>query len=1570
MAGMWQEAIVRVLRSDDGSVAGTGMLVATPQEGPCLLTCAHVINEALGFHQYASARPDDPNLIVRFDLPTKGEQRFEARIIEWAQPRSATARVQQPVSDIALLKITSDLPGDLRMHGPGDFDQGDMEDRHFQSFGFSRPVGAFAEGELRGSDTAGWLHVVGTGHHDDFIAPGFSGAPVYDQARRRILGMVVAVDASGGKRIAFAQSARILWQGCPQLAHPYRGLRAFQESDAPFLFGREDFVDTAIGKVGRHPLLGVTAASGSGKSSAIRAGLLPKLRRRDDVLIITMRPASDPWKQLALGLAPLLYPNADLGDRVLNVEKIRRGLKSAPDYLRDCASGLLVDRQAERLLIFVDQFEELFTQAGHDRELGESGKAGEPDEATGSQKRDDFRDLMVATAALDGPTHVQWLYALRGDFAGRAFRHPGFVKLLGDGDIKLPDMGPEDIRSAIRCPAETLNVGFGPGTEDQPGLIERIARDAGETGGALPLMQHVLELLWRGMKQRTLAHEAYDDLGGLEGALNQHAETVFTGLSADEQVFARRLFYKLINLEETGEATRRIATREDLGDDRWRVAEKLAAEDARLLVLRRSADEADPGAESVATETVEVAHEALLRHWKRLLGWIEEDRAFLLWQKRLAHQLEDWRNSDDKTGLELSGAQLDTAMSYRQTRHDDLDEAEREFIRISGNVFAASEAEKMGRDIRERRQRDENQRQAEKVLMLQRRWLMALAGIVILLFGAGVAGFVLYRGQIAATRTAQETSEQLEIALQARERAAQAEETARADAETARGKAEDDAARYAAAIAAGLLADGKTVEAIKVVRESLGEKATSQDIARKPAAYSLLAQAVGKLEQDAGILRGHEGPVVAVSFSFDGTRIVTGSNDTTARVWDADTGGLLHVLEGHEREISAASFSRDGTRIVTGSEDKTARIWDVATGGLMRVLEGDKGRIFAASFSPDGTRVVTVSEHGTVRIWNAATGGLVHVLEGHGHGVFYNIFSGSFSNDGTRIVVGSGDKTVRIWDVGTGGLLHALEGHEDLVTSASFSPDGKRVLTGSLDHTARVWDAEGGDLLHLLEGHNSQISATSFSPDGTRIVTGSRDKTARIWDAEGGGLLQLLEGHNSQIFSTSFSRDGTRILTGSTSGAVRIWDAGTGGLVHVLEGQTNKVSAVSFSPDGTRVVTGSEDKTAGVWDVETGSLLHLFKAQKSRISTVSFSPDGARVLTGSERGAAAIWDGETGALVHLLEGHKGRISAASFSRDGARVVTGSEDSRVRIWDAETGGLLHVLEMHRGKISDASFSRDGTRVVTGSEDDTAGIWDAGTGRLLRVFDEHKSRIFAASFSPGGTRVVTGGGRGIALVWNTDTGKVLHVLKGHGSRIFTASFSPDGMLILTGSGDETARIWDAGTGDLVHVLKGHEGYIPAASFSGDGSRILTASIDRTARVWDAATGGLMHVLEGHESRVPTASFSPDGTHIVTASMDGTARVWDAATGGLAGVLEGHNGGIFTASFSSNGTRIVTGSDDRTVRVWKVSPRQFSFQPDGSTHWTTHPPFSQTLLDRADQVVPGKLSENERREILKER
>ncbi|KIK44915.1 hypothetical protein CY34DRAFT_584968 [Suillus luteus UH-Slu-Lm8-n1] len=338
------------------------------------------------------------------------------------------------------------------------------------------------------------------------------------------------------------------------------------------------------------------------------------------------------------------------------------------------------------------------------------------------------------------------------------------------------------------------------------------------------------------------------------------------------------------------------------------------------------------------------------------------------------------------------------------------------------------------------------------------------------------------------------------------------------------------------------------------------------------------------------VISGHTDSVWSVSFSPDGTRIVSGSRDSTIRMWDAATGlPLGEPFRGHTSSVWSVSFSPDGTRIVSGSRDSTVRVWDAATGlPLGEPFRGHTYSVWSVSFSPDGTRIVSGSKDSTVRVWDAATGlPLGEPFRGHTN----SVLSVLFSPDGTRIVSGSSDYTVRMWDATGLPLGEPLRGHTDSVFSASFSPDGTRIVSGSIDSTVRVWDAATGlPLGEPFRGHTDSVWSVSFSPDGTRIMSGSRDSTVRMWDAATGlPLGEPFRGHTSSVYSVSFSPDGTRIVSGSDDSTVRMWDAATGlPLGEPFRGHADSVYSVSLSPDGTRIVSGSEDSTIRVWDAATG----------------------------------------------------------------------------------------------------------------------------------------------------------------------------------------------------------------------------------------------------------------------------------------------------------------------------------------------------------------------------------------------
>jgi WD40 repeat protein len=652
----------------------------------------------------------------------------------------------------------------------------------------------------------------------------------------------------------------------------------------------------------------------------------------------------------------------------------------------------------------------------------------------------------------------------------------------------------------------------------------------------------------------------------------------------------------------------------------------------------------------------------------------------------------------------------------------------------------------------------------------------------------------------------------------------------------------------------------------------------------------------------------------------------------------------LKYLAGHQDVVRSAAFSPDGAKVVTASDDRTARLWDAASSKELAALQGHEGEVFSAEFSPDGAKLVTGSADDTARVWDAATGKELAVLQGHEG----EVKSAAFSPDGAKVVTGSADDTARVWDAANGKELALLQGHEGEVKSAAFSPDGSKVVTASADRSARVWDAASGEELAVLDGHEGEVFSAAFSPDGAKVVTASDDNTARLWDVPSGHgpnlyadmmlsfvgprasapsrtvvhATKVLDGHKAEVRSVVFSPDGAKVVTASADGAARVWGVASGQGLAVLDGHEGEVFSAAFSADGAKVVTSSADDTARVWDAANGKELALLQGHEGEVKSAAFSADGAKVVTASADRSARVWDAASGKELAVLQGHAAEVLSAAFSPDGAKVVTGSADGTARLLDLASGRELAVLQGHQNWVRSAAFSPDGSKVVTASDDHSARLWDALSGKDLAVLDGHQAEVWSAAFSPDGAKVVTASADGTARVWDAASGKGLAVLQGHEGAVYSAAFSPNGAKVATASADRTARLWDAANGKELAVLQGHRTEVRSVSFSPNGAKVVTASSDRTSRVWDAASGKELAVLHGHEAEVWSAAFSPDGAKVVTASADGTARFWDAASGIELAVLQGHEDWVRSAAFSPDGSKVVTASDDRTARIWPGS------------------------------------------------
>lgn len=1226
---------------------------------------------------------------------------------------------------------------------------------------------------------------------------------------------------------------------------PYPGLRAFREEDGPIYFGRDAEIREAgelLNRVRRqgHPrLVMVLGSSGSGKSSLVRAGVVPLLRRdRAQWLVVKpFRPGPDPARELSAVLS-LAFNDAGHPTDWQDIQRqLARGTadnatvdgaarmpaqgRPAPSPDARSARGQLLKALAamEHELAAADSpvADALRRLMSHLAQPLDGPTADPPDpakpapaDAPATMPSPTLIDLADRLRLYSGHTEASVVLVIDQfeELLGQAADHPAscFLALLREaidapaspllviGTMRSDYLG-EFQRAAPLLGVEFKSQSIGPASRDglrqiieeparlgqiqlEPGLADLLLQDT-ETADAMPLLAFTLRMLWeRHHRQHAFEMAPYRALGGLQGAVAQAAEAAFEdAIHANPALEAemRDAFLCMARPDAEGSGWRRQPVQWSLLSKSVQPAIASFIDPQRLLVKRSDG-------------TVEVAHEALFRSWSRLKGWLADNMAALHLLRDIQIDAEKWQqtaDADEKTAYLWRGARLARAVDLGQAGMLALSAVDRSFI------DEAHRAEQGQREAAEARR---------KIELKRARVFAAVLGVMFL----GAVGAALF-GWRQWTRA--DAQSRLVLSRQL---------FAQAGDELAAGRLQ----RAYLLGAAGFNAAGT---------DAASSEQAAQSLRRIRAQPELLA-----------FLSGHKRAVYGVALSPDGKTLASASADHAVILWDLASRLPIGSLTGHTDRVRSVTFSHDGKTVASASHDGTVRLWDVARRQpIGNPLKAHKGAVYAVVFtSDDGRTLASAGQDTTVMLWNLAQPDRPPVaLPGHTD----RVRGLAFSRNGATLASASEDKTVRLWAMPDGQALGPpLQGHESEVLGVAFSPDGRTLASAGFDQTVRLWDvASRQPKGTALTGHQSAVSGVAFSPDGRTVASSSEDRSVILWDAATGAAQGApLIGHEFAVYGVAFSGDGTLLASASKDDNVILWNiANRKPPALVLSGHRDRVLAVAFHPNGKRLASASEDEAVLLWDLAGPAKLGAFK------------------------------------------GHSGKVRGLAFNRDGTLLASASEDKTVMLWDVASQAPLPALQRADTEFDCVAFSPDGKTLAAAGNDRKVHLWDVATRVLIgELPEQHQNRIRSLAFNPDGSRLASAGQDGKVILWDIAgrrrAGPVLQ-----GVRLRSVAFSPDGNTLAAASEDGSVRLWRAGTGEwLKDLLNGHQNIVYSVAFSPDSKTLAAASQDRVITLWDVVAGSPRgELLAGHKDQVQGVAFSPDGKTLATASDDKTVRLW---------------------------------------------------------------------------------------------
>ncbi|NNJ10751.1 hypothetical protein EKD04_010460 [Chloroflexales bacterium ZM16-3] len=1241
-----------------------------------------------------------------------------------------------------------------------------------------------------------------------------------DQVRHQQAEALAMIETICGEATGISFQSLCLGQELPpyDARCPFPGLRAFQADLRDFFFGREPLVARLLARVADSPFLAVLGPSGSGKSSAVFAGLVPALQaRRPELPLLTMTPGELPLASLLATLEQAgPAPTSDGGPPVA------------------------------RAILVIDQFEEVFTLC---------------------QDADERREFFDELLRQVGPLLV--IITLRADFLGEVAPYPTLREMVTAHQELIAPMTPEELRRAMERQAAAVGLRF------EADLGGQILDDVRGEPGAMPLLQHALQELWARRRGAWLRGAEYRAIGGIQQAIAHSADQIFDKAPPEDKERLRAIFVRLTRLDseraegEQRDTRQRVAIAElvPAGADPapTRALVGLLA-DARLLVTG-----VGPGGE----ETAEVAHEALIRGWPRLRAWLTDDRQGLLLHEAIHSAAREWAASGQDEAFLFRGARLDEALSLSALSRFALNAQEQQFLDAAAALRGREAAEREASRQRElqaaRELADEQQRRADEAAAAatrQRQLSRFMTGIAAVAGAAAIAALGFWgQANYQQGRSDLNAQQAQTAAVEAQAQKATAEvanELAQAQKATAEVANELAQAQQATAEVASELATDNALEAAAQAAMSAGNLSLAitldrELVARGPkdntalqtlsqVAYAPGVRAQISLDPNVFTLE-----VSAFALSPDGKLAAIGSYNGALGVWNLGDGSQASITMGSADDaIIALAYSPDGSSLAVGRSQSGVRIQGLGSERSLGATRGGE-RATILAYSPDSELLAVVGENNRITLWETASLSVSSQIDSRGP-----VSSVAFSPNAAELLTGGFDGAATLWDVNSGAEIVRFDGglnggsrteggsrvrHTDQVVSVAFSPDGNLAITGSSDKTIGLWDVARRDpaALGFLSGHTASVSSVEFSDDSQQIISASDDGTVRLWSLLGQQEQQRLEAHNTGVLSALF-RPGS-----------------------------GNAQAISVG----------YDYTLRLWDLVDGREVDRFYATGS-IDMVALSDDGSLALFASTEGVGSISLSTRQPLQRITINGPAQPAVAALSADGNLAAIGGQSGAITLWNPRSGETLGELDGHTDQILSLAFNQAGTQLASGSFDQTLRIWDVASQSLeqtINLTDPNDPNIpvtlDAVAWSPDNSTLLLGTNDGPWL-WDVaqsaaqigDTWPIGMVL--------TVAWSPDGSTFVVGGTDRVVTVIDASSQEILNTFT-HRGPVQGVAFSADGTQVISAAADRRISLWGLDTDTEVQNIDVTDGTISSLAIDRSSGNILTGSDSGAARIW---------------------------------------------------------------------------------------------